>query len=225
MTIKALSLDDRPREKLLNSGQLHLSDAELLAILLGSGSRHENSLQLAQRMLSENHGDINKVAKLSINELKKYKGIGKVKAINISAAFELGRRRLNTSAHPTAQIKCSAQAFEVFNAKLSDLPHEEFWVLFLNRANRVICLKHLSKGGATGTIMDARIVMKLALEYRATGLMLAHNHPSGNLQPSEQDKIITANIKKAAALFDIRILDHLIIGDGNYFSFADNGWI
>lgn len=225
MTIKTLSLDDRPREKLLNIGKTNLSNTELLAILLGSGNRNENSLQLAQRILSENHDDINKLAKLSINDLKKYKGIGIVKAINISAAFELGRRHTNTIPLPVVQIRSSKQAFELFRAKLTDLPHEEFWVLFLNRANRVIKLQNLSRGGLTGTVIDSRIVIKLALEYNAVGIMLAHNHPSGNLEASQEDKNITSSINRAASLFHIRLLDHLIIGDGDYFSFADQSWL
>ncbi len=225
MTIKTLSLDDRPREKLVNIGKTNLSNTELLAILLGSGSRNESSLQLAQRILSENHGDINKLAKLSINDLKKYKGIGVVKAINISAAFELGRRHINTTPLPVEQIRSSKQAFELFRAKLTDLPHEEFWVLFLNRANRVIKLQNLSRGGLTGTVIDSRIVIKLALEYNAVGIMLAHNHPSGSLEASQEDKNITSSINRAASLFHIRLLDHLIIGDGDYFSFADQSWL
>ncbi len=222
MTIKTLSLDDRPREKFVKSGRAHLSDAELLAILLGSGNRVENSVQLAQRILSEVNGDINKLAKLSINELKKYKGIGQVKAININAAFELGRRRVIANNHPVKKITSSKDAFHLFNAKLNDLPHEEFWVLLLNRANKVIHLENISKGGITTASVDARLVLKLALDYKAVNMILAHNHPSGNLQPSEQDKIITLTLKKAAALMDISVLDHLIIADGNYYSFTDS---
>jgi DNA repair protein RadC len=225
MTIKTLSLDDRPREKLVKSGRTYLSDAELLAIIIGSGNRTENSVQLAQRMLYESDGDINKLAKLSINDLKKYKGIGVVKAINISAAFELGRRRLKTSGSPAKKIQSSKDAYILLQDKLSDLSHEEAWMLLLNRANKVIQTVNLSKGGMVGTQIDIRLILKTVIEHKAVGIILAHNHPSGNLLPSESDITLTKSVQKAAALIDVSVLDHLIIGDNAYYSFADSGGV
>lgn len=222
MTIKTLSFDDRPREKLLKAGRAYVSDAELLAILIGSGNRSENSVQLAQRILYESEGDINKLAKLSINDLKKYKGIGTVKAINISAAFELGRRRLKAGSAPEKKIQSSKDAYLLLQDKLSDLPHEEFWILLLNRANKVVHMANLSKGGITGTNVDVRLILKLAIEHNAVGIILAHNHPSGNLKPSQNDITLTKSVQQAAALLDISVLDHLIIADSSYYSFADS---
>jgi DNA repair protein RadC len=223
LTIKALAEDDRPREKLLSTGRHTLSDAELLAIILGSGSKNETAVQLAQRILSDNGHNMNSLAKLSIVDLKKYKGVGEAKAVNIAAAFEIGRRR--TDVVPTERIKItsSVHAYQALVKRLSDLPHEEFWVLILNRANQVVKEECISKGGLASTIVDARIICKIAIENNASGIILSHNHPSGQVQPSHEDKVITKKLREALKLFDVNLFDHIIIGDQKYFSFNDEG--
>jgi len=221
LNLKSLSQDDRPREKLVALGRQSLSDAELLAIIIGSGNKTETAVQLAQRMLHQNKNNINEVAKLSLNDLKKFKGIGIVKAINIAASFELGRRKSNLDSLERIKITSSKTAYQLFQKRLSDLPHEEFWLLILNRANQVIKEEFISKGGITGTIVDVRLICKSAIENNASGIIIAHNHPSGQIIPSKQDKEITIKLKSALILFDVSLLDHLIIGDLNYFSFAD----
>ena len=223
LTIKSLSENDRPREKLATLGRQNLSDAELIGIILGSGNKNETAVQLAQRMLSENQNNINKLAKLSLAELKKFKGVGEAKAVNIAAAFELGRRRTEVETSQRVKITSSHVAYQILQKRLSDLPHEEFWVLILNRANQVIKEEYLSKGGISGTVVDVRLVCKSAIENNASGLVIAHNHPSGQLLPSEQDKKITKKLNEALQTFEISLLDHLIIGDQNYYSFADEG--
>ncbi len=223
LTIKSLSEDDRPREKLATLGRQNLSDAELIGIILGSGNKNETAVQLAQRMLSENQNNINKLAKLSLAELKKFKGVGEAKAVNIAAAFELGRRRTEVETVQRVKITSSHVAYQILQKRLSDLPHEEFWVLILNRANQVIKEDYLSKGGISGTVVDVRLVCKSAIENNASSLVIAHNHPSGQLLPSEQDKKITKKLNEALQTFEISLLDHLIIGDQNYYSFADEG--
>lgn len=223
LTIKSLSEDDRPREKLAALGRQNLSDAELIGIILGSGNKNETAVQLAQRMLSENQNNINKLAKLSLAELKKFKGVGEAKAVNIAAAFELGRRRTEVETVQRVKITSSHVAYQILQKRLSDLPHEEFWVLILNRANQVIKEEYLSKGGISGTVVDVRLVCKSAIENNASSLVIAHNHPSGQLLPSEQDKKITKKLNEALQTFEISLLDHLIIGDQNYYSFADEG--
>jgi DNA repair protein RadC len=223
ITLKSLAEDDRPREKLLSIGRQNLSDTELLAILLGSGSRTETALQLSQRILNHYNNDINLIARASVNELKKFKGVGEVKAIAIAAAFEMGRRRTDTESNDKPKIKTSADAFRLLNKKLNDLPHEEFWMLLLNRANSVIKMECISKGGVSGTVVDVRLILKPAIEHLASNIIICHNHPSGQLKPSEQDIQLTKKIKEGAKLMDISLIDHLIIGDQNYFSFADEG--
>src|SRR5688572_32936149 len=203
INIKALAEDDRPREKLATLGRHTLSDAELIAIILGSGNRSETAVQLAQRMLSENQNNINQLAKLSLNDLKKYRGVGIVKAINIAAAFELGRRRKDTDSLEKPKITSSHVAYQILQKRLSDLPHEEFWVLHLNRANQVIKEEYLSKGGVSGTVVDVRLICRSAIENLASGVVIAHNHPSGQVLPSEQDKSITKKLKEALKLFEI----------------------
>jgi DNA repair protein RadC len=225
LTIKALAEDDRPREKLLNLGRQSLSDAELIAIILGSGSKHETAVQLAQRMLSDHRHSINALAKLSLNDLKKYKGVGEAKAVNIAAAFEIGRRRTETETADRVKITSSEMAYRIIQKRLSDLPHEEFWVLILNRANQVVKEECISKGGLASTIVDARIICKAAIENNASGIILSHNHPSGQIQPSMEDKNITKRLKEALRLFDINLFDHIIVGDQKYFSFNDEGLI
>lgn len=221
LNMKSLAEDDRPREKLLKLGRHSLSDAELLAIVMSSGNKDETALQLAQRMLSEHRNSINELAKLSIADLKKYKGVGEVKAIEIAAAFELGRRRKESDPTERIKITSSQQAYEAIRHHLMDQPHEEFWVLLLNRANQITKEVHLSKGGVSGTVVDVKLICKAAIDHTASGIILAHNHPSGQVLPSEQDKQITKKIREALALFDIVLLDHLIIGDQTYLSFAD----
>jgi DNA repair protein RadC len=223
LTIKSLAEDDRPREKLLTLGRQSLSDAELIAIILGSGNKNETAVQLAQRMLSDNNQNINALAKLSLGELQKYKGVGEAKAVNIAAAFEIGRRRTDTDTNERVKITSSEAAFNVLHKRLSDLPHEEFWILILNRANQVIKEICISKGGISATVVDVRIICKAAIESNASGIILSHNHPSGNLQPSNEDRNITIKLKEALKLFDINLFDHLIIGDQKYFSFNDEG--
>lgn len=225
LNIKALAEDDRPREKLLALGRHNLSDAELLAIILVSGTRTETAVQLAQRMLSAHGNDMNRLARLDLTELKKFKGVGTVKAISILAAFELCRRRKGAEAGEKPKISSSLVAYQVLQQQLADLPHEEFRILILNRANQVVAERQISRGGISGTVVDIRLICKCAVECNASGVIMAHNHPSGQVEPSEQDKQITRQMRDALKLFEISLLDHLIIGDQAYFSFADRGMI
>lgn len=222
-SIKNWSQDDRPREKLLHKGKSTLSDAELVAILIGSGSRDESAVALCKRILASSNNNLSQLGKLSINQLMTFKGIGEAKAITIIAALELGRRRRGEDALKQEKITSSASAFELLQPILGDLPHEEFWIIYMNNSNKVIQKSQLSKGGITGTLVDVRLVLKTALEVGATGLLLAHNHPSGTLKPSTADKQITEKLKIAALSLDIKVLDHLIITETTYFSFADEG--
>jgi DNA repair protein RadC len=223
LSIKALAEDDRPREKLVTLGRHALSDAELLAIILGSGSRNETSVQLARRVLAEHHHNINEVARLSVNELRKYHGVGLAKAVNVAAAFELGRRRNESGTVERPKITSSLVAYQILQEKLSDLPHEEFWVLILNRANQVVREEYLSKGGISGTVVDVRLICRSAIEHGASGVVIGHNHPSGQVLPSDQDKAITKKLKEALKLLEIALLDHIIVGDRKYYSFSDEG--
>lgn len=220
-SIKNWSEDDRPREKLLNKGKDALSDAELVAILIGSGSRNESAVELCKRILSSTENNLSALGKLSIKQLMEFKGIGEAKAISIVAALELGRRRRGEEALQLSKIESSQSVFELMQPIIGELPHEEFWIVYLNNSNKVIHKNQLSKGGITGTLVDVRLVMKTAIEVGATGLILAHNHPSGTLKPSEADKQITQKLKTAAQSLDLKVLDHLIITEKAYFSFAD----
>jgi DNA repair protein RadC len=217
------AVEDRPREKLYQKGTSSLSDAELLAILIGSGTRKRSAVDLGRELLSMVNNNLNSLGKLTIRDLTKIHGIGNARAITIAAALELGRRRKLSEVPELPQIKCSKDVFELLNPLLADLPHEEFWILFLNRSNKVINRMKLSQGGISGTVTDVRMVMKKAIEYLASGIIVGHNHPSGNLNPSESDSRITQKIKEAGNLMDIQLLDHLIISDKDYYSFADNG--
>jgi DNA repair protein RadC len=217
------AVEDRPREKLYQKGTSALSDAELLAILIGSGTRKRSAVDLGRELLSIANNNLNALGKLSISDIKKIHGIGNARAITIAAALELGRRRKLAEAPEFPQIKCSKDVFDLLVPVLSDLPHEEFWILFLNRSNRVIGRMRLSQGGISGTVTDVRMVMKKAIEYLASGIIVCHNHPSGNLNPSESDARITQKIREAGQLMDIQLLDHLIVTDKDYYSFADNG--
>ncbi|MDX1278442.1 DNA repair protein RadC [Oceanihabitans sediminis] len=220
-SIKNWSQDDQPREKLRDKGKAALSDAELVAILIGSGNREESAVDLCKRILASVDNNLSELGKLSLKQLMQFKGIGEAKAITIVAALELGRRRRGEEALERKKITSSVSVFELLQPILGELPHEEFWIVYLNNSNKVIQKNQLSKGGITGTMVDVRLVLKNALEVGATGIILAHNHPSGTLRPSEADKQITRKLKIAGESLDIKVLDHLIITEKAYFSFAD----
>ncbi len=222
ISIKNWSQDDQPREKLRDKGKAALSDAELVAIIIGSGNREESALDLCKRILASVDNNLNQLGKLSIKQLMDFKGIGEAKAISIAAAMELGRRRRGEEALERKKITSSVSVFELMQPIIGELPHEEFWIIYLNNANKVIQKQQLSKGGITGTLVDVRLVLKNALEFGAVGIILAHNHPSGTLKPSEADKQITQKLKKAGESLDIKVLDHLIVTEKAYFSFADD---
>ena len=215
--------EDRPREKLLQKGTASLSDAELLAILISSGIKDKSAVDLGRELLQMANNNLNNLGKFAIGDLKKLRGIGPARAVTIAAALELGRRRKLADAETVIQIKCSKDVADIFQPLLADLQYEEFWILFLNRSNKVINRMKLSQGGVSGTVTDVRMVMKKAIEYLASGIIVCHNHPSGNLNPSESDSKITQKIKDAGNLMDIQLLDHLIISEKDYYSFADNG--
>ena len=221
--IKNWAVDDRPREKLLQKGKISLSDAELMAILIGSGSRNESAVDLCRRILAASEHSLNELGKLSIPQLMKYNGIGQAKAITIIAALELGRRRRTEDALERSKISSSSSVFELMQPVIGDLPHEEFHIIYLNNSNKVIRKMQLSKGGITGTLVDVRLALRMALEISATSIILCHNHPSGNLNPSSADKQLTQKLKAAGESLDIKILDHLIVTERSYFSFADEG--
>ncbi len=222
-SIKNWSLDDRPREKLAQKGKDSLSNAELIAILIGSGNRNESAVALSKRILASVNNDLSKLGKLSLQELMRFKGIGEAKAISILAATELGRRRRMQEAQQDPKITSSKQLYELMQPIIGELSHEEFWIVYLTNSNRVIKKKQLSKGGITGTLVDVRLILKQALQLEAVAIILAHNHPSGGLNPSRSDKQITQKIKIAAESLDINLLDHIIVTEKQYFSFADNG--
>jgi DNA repair protein RadC len=217
------SEDDKPREKLMLKGRVALSDAELIAILIGSGSRNESAVELSKRILASIDFNLNALGKLSISQLMQFKGIGEAKAISIIAALELGRRRRTEDAVELIKITSSKMIFEIMQPIIGELPHEEFWIIYLNNSNKVLSKSQLSKGGITGTLVDVRIVFKTALEIGATALILCHNHPSGTLVPSDADKHITNKLKIAGDSLEIKVLDHLIVTENNYFSFVDEG--
>ena len=223
LTIKTWALDDRPREKLLFKGKNALSDAELIAILIGSGSREESAVALSKRILQSVGGNINKLAKLSVDSLMKFKGIGEAKAISIITALELGKRRQLEAVLEKPKISSSKDVYNIMQPILGDLPHEEFWVVFVNNSNKVLAKTQISKGGLTSTLVDIRLLYKQALELAAVGILVCHNHPSGKLSPSAADKQLTEKIKQAGVTLDIKLLDHLIITEKAYFSFADEG--
>ncbi|MEE4114935.1 MAG: DNA repair protein RadC [Marinilabiliaceae bacterium] len=223
LKIKEWALEDRPREKLLYKGIFSLSDAELLAILLGSGNTEQSAVDLARDVLKLADNNLVKLGKLGIDDLQKLKGVGVAKAINIMAALELGRRRKSSDINDEQVIRSSTDVYNIFHPLLSDLNYEEFWLIYLNRSNRIISRLKISQGGISGTITDVRLIMKKALELLASSIIICHNHPSGNSEPSEADRRITAKIKDAAAYFDISLLDHLIVTQNSYYSFADKG--
>jgi DNA repair protein RadC len=215
--------DDRPREKFLLKGKSVLSDSELLAILIGSGSRNESAVQLCQRILASANNNLNQLGKLSITQLTDFKGIGEAKAIAIAAAMELGRRRRNEELPELTKITSCKAVFEIMQPIIGELYHEEFWVLYLNQANKVIYKSQISKGGMTSTLVDIRLIFKMAFEHNAIAIILTHNHPSGKLIPSQQDIDMTKKIKFAATALEIQVLDHMIITETDYFSFKEDG--
>lgn len=223
ITIKSWAEEDRPREKLSMQGRRSLSDAELLAILIGSGSSDESAVELSKRILYSCDQNLNRLAQLGVAELCRFKGIGNAKAIAVIAALELGRRRREASAPKTIQIHTSIDVYEAISPQFKDLNHEEFWVLLMNRANRIISSNLVSKGGQAGTIADPKIIFNIALENHAASIILAHNHPSGNLNPSQADLDLTKKMHSAGQLLDLPVLDHLIISDHGFLSFADEG--
>lgn len=222
-SIKHWADDDKPREKLVQKGRSVLSDAELVAILIGSGNKRESAVELSKRILASVNHNLNELGKLSVNQLKQFKGIGEAKAVSIAAALEVGRRRRGDDAEKIYRISSSKDAFELLYPLMGELEHEEFWIVYLNNSNKIIHKSQLSKGGITGTLVDVRLVLKQALELGAVGILLAHNHPSGTIKPSAADKQITRKLQKAGEAIDIKVLDHLILAQHNYLSFADKG--
>ena len=220
-SIKDWKDDDKPREKMLSKGKEVVSDAELVAILIGSGSRSESAVELSKRILSHVDNNLNNLARLTFEQLVQFKGIGQAKAVSIITALELGRRRRLEQALKLSKVTSSKEVFEILQPLIGELKHEEFWILYLNNSNKIIHKSQLSKGGITSTVVDTRMIFKKALELSATALIIAHNHPSGTLKPSEVDKNLTQKIKTAGQTLDIKIIDHLIITEKAYFSFAD----
>jgi len=217
--------DDLPSEKLLMKGSGSLSDAELLSIIIGSGISGENSLEIARNLLSRCGNSLCEFWKISVSDLQKIKGIGQKRAVKICAMFALARRRNESEVILKDKISRSTDAFEIFKSLIGDLPYEEFWILMLSKANKVIKKVRISEGGVSGTVVDPKKIYKIALDHHASSLILGHNHPSGNIQPSEADQKITKKIKECGILLDIAVLDHIIIGDDRYYSFADEGGI
>jgi len=223
--IKAWAEADRPREKLLLQGRRQLTDAELIAILIGSGNKSETAVDLSKRILKSCGHDLHKLAQLGIKELSKFKGIGEAKAIAIIAALELGRRRKDTELVNVQKVSSSVDVHRVIKADLADLPHEEFWVILLNRANVVVGKYFLSKGGQAGTVVDPKMVFKIALEHGAASVVLVHNHPSGSLKPSNADVSITKKMMELGKMMEIAVHDHLIIYNDTFLSLADEGYV
>jgi DNA repair protein RadC len=224
-TMKTWAVEERPREKVMANGIQFLSDSELLAILLGSGIKNMTAVELARHLLLSVDNNLHELGRQSLGDLLKIRGVGPAKAITVLAAMELGRRRAGMHHIEKVPVKSSRTVFDLFQPLLGDLEHEEFWLLMLNRANRVLGRYKVSQGGLAGTVIDTRIILKKALDNLATSIIVCHNHPSGNNQPSEADVKITEKLKKAAEMLEIKLLDHLIIADKSYFSFADEGLI
>ena len=223
LTIKDWAIEDRPREKMIKRGIGSLSDAELLAILIKTGTKNDNAVAIAQRILLSANSNLNELSKFTLTDFTSTKGIGEAKGITIMAALELGRRRKQSEALNRPKIESSKDIIEIFQPQLADLPHEEFWVLYLNRANKVIDQARITQGGVTGTIFDIKLILKSAIEKLASSIIICHNHPSGNQKPSEQDIKITQKLKEGAQVFEIALLDHIIVTDSECYSFADNG--
>jgi len=223
ISIRCWAEDDRPREKMALKGRTALSNAELLAILIGSGTRKKSAVDLAQEILSSTNNNLRKLAKMSLNDFCQFSGIGEAKAISIMAALELARRRDQEHPEEKRKISSSKDAYEVLKPILSDLYHEEFHVLLLNRANKIIKIDLVSKGGFNGTVVDTRIIFKSALDAKASSIIAAHNHPSGTQEPSEQDNTITKKLVEIGKIMDIQVLDHIIFTEDGYYSYADKG--
>lgn len=221
LTIKSWAEEDRPREKLMQKGKAALSEAELLAILIGSGTVSMSAVELCKQILASVDNNLHDLAKLNLTDLQKFKGIGEAKAITIMAALELGRRRKEAEIQKRTTINSSNDAFLLMKSNLMDLPYEEFWIILLNKANQVIKKLQISRGGLAGTVADVRLIFKYAIENLASGIILVHNHPSGNANPSTQDISLTKKVKEAGLLMEILVLDHLIFTDNGYYSFAD----
>ncbi|MBV8326591.1 DNA repair protein RadC [Chryseobacterium sp.] len=223
MPLKFLAEDDRPREKFLQKGKNSLSDSELLAIIMGSGSREESVVELARKILSSVNNNWHQLGLLSIKDLMKFKGIGEAKAISIIAALEIGRRRAGQEIPEKTVIGNSNDAYLILKNQLSDLRTEEFWAIFLNNSNKVVHISQLTQGGISQSVVDVRVLFKIALDHFSTGIIIAHNHPSGSLKPSREDVHITQKIKEAGMTLSIQLLDHIIITQDSYFSFSDTG--
>lgn len=225
MSIKSFAEDDRPREKFLQKGRNSVSDSELLAIIMGSGSREESAIDLARRILSSVGNNSHQLSRLSLSDLMKFKGVGEAKAISIAAALEIGRRKASQEPLEKPQIHNSNDAYTLLHKYLGDLPTEEFWAIFLNQNNRVIDVQRLTQGGISQSVVDIRVLFKMALDQYATAIIVAHNHPSGNLTPSLQDLDITQEIKKSGDILGISLLDHIIIGNNTYISLKEQKYL
>ena len=221
--IKSWAEEDRPREKLSAQGRRALTDAELIAILIGSGSRNESAVELSKRILHHYDNDLNKLGKASINELSNFKGIGEAKAISIIAALEIGRRRNDFETKTPDTILSSKDAYNIMRRLLVDLNHEEFWIILVGRSQKVLAKELISKGGLSATVVDPKVIFGMALQHQSTGIIMVHNHPSGSLKPSQEDLHLTKKLSEAGKLLDIKVLDHLIISDNGFYSFADEG--
>lgn len=222
-SIKHWSSSDQPREKLLHQGSRALSEAELIAILMRSGSRNRSALDVAKELMSKYDNSLATVAKLSVHDLMKLKGIGEAKAVSIAAALELGRRRVTESAVQKGQISSSQDAFDILHPHMRDLMQEAFWIILLDRRSKIISVEEIHVGGMAAMVVDAKVVFQKALERRASSVILSHNHPSGLPSPSQEDVRLTEKLKTAGQFIDIKVLDHIIIGEGAYYSFADEG--
>ena len=225
ISIKSWAEEDRPREKLSSQGRRSLTDAELIAILIGSGSRNETAVELSKRILHHYDNDLNKLGKASVTELSHFKGIGEAKAVSIIAALEIGRRRNDGESKAPEFIVSSKDVYHIMRRHLFDLNHEEFWILLTGRSQKVLGKELVSKGGLSETVVDPKIIFGMALQHQASGIFLVHNHPSGNLKPSQNDVVLTKKLGEAGNMLAIKILDHLIICDKGFFSFADEGLI
>ena len=225
LTITQWAEEDRPREKMMMHGASALSNAELLAILIGSGSAEESAVELTRKILNDYHNNLNELGKASIDELCRYKGIGLAKAISILAASELGKRRKEESVKERIAILSSKDVYECFYPMMCDLPTEECWVLLLNQASKIIDMTKISAGGLSATAVDVRCILREALLKRASAIVLCHNHPSGNIRPSKEDDLLTRHVAQASECMDIRLVDHIILTDGAFYSYADEGRI
>lgn len=225
LTIKRWAEEDRPREKLLLKGKSSLSDAELIAILIGSGNQQQTAVELSQHILNQCDNNLASLSRRSIKDLQKFKGIGEAKAVTIAAALEIGRRRKELEPDKKFKIASSKDVYDLLHGVFLDLMVEEFWVIYMKRNNEVISREMLSRGGVSGTVVDAKIIFKRAIEETASGIILAHNHPSGNLKPSQEDISLTKRLKEAGHTLDIKLLDHLIFTDSGYYSFSDEAII